>query len=188
MRLHPRNLKFNAVLTALVGLLVANRIVAADSPPNSSPGAHTAAGAATARVDCDRRIVRCSLTVKKNLPANARRAPRSFHLREVWRYSPDTKQWIDVTPRNIVPVAIPATASKSSQTLFEIPRIIGLYRLRWTEDGQRYEGSAFLGPILCNDIFLQEPPPPGTYASCWPLARGAMAGYVPNPPPPRDPR
>ena len=188
MRLQTRNFRFNALLTALVGLLVASRIVAADSPPTSSPGAHAAAGAATARIDCDRRIVRCSLTVKNNLAANARRAPRSFHLREVWRYSPDTKKWIDVTPMNIVPVAIPATASKNSQVLFEIPRIIGLYRLRWTEDGQRYEGGAFVGPILCNDILLEEPPPPGSYAGCWPLARGAMAGYVPNAPPPRDPR
>ena len=188
MRSYPRSFGFNAVLTALAGLLAVNRIAAADSPPIGSPSAHTAAGAAMARVDCDRRIVRCSLTVKNNLPANAGRAPRSFRLREVWRYSPDTKQWLDVTPRNIVPVAIPATASKNSHVLFELPQIIGLYHLRWMEDDQRYEGSAIVGPTLCNDIFLKEPPPPGSYAGCWPLARGAMAGYVTNPPPPRDPR
>ncbi len=194
MRLHPRNFRFNAVLTALVGLLVANRIAAADSPPTSSPGAHPAAGAATARVDCDRRLVRCTVTVNNNLPALAGRAPRNFQLREVWRYSTDTKQWRDVTPRNILPVEIRATgtrtanSSNTSQVLFELPQIIGLYHLRWMEDDQRYEGSAIVGPTLCNDIFLKEPPPPGSYAGCWPLARGAMAGYVPNPPPPRDPR
>jgi hypothetical protein len=132
------------------------------------------------------------VTVKDHRPANARRAPRNFYLREVWRYSPDTRQWIDVTPRNILPVAIRATgmrianSSKNNQVLFELPPIIGLYHLRWMEDDQRYEGSAIVGPTLCNDIFLKEPAPPGSYAGCWPLARGAMAGYVTNPPPPRD--
>jgi hypothetical protein len=182
------------VLTALAGLLAVNRIAAADSPPTRSPSAQAAAGAAAARVDCDRRLVRCTVIVNNNLAAPTGRAHRSFRLREVWRYSPDTKQWLDVTPRNIVPVAIPAArtrtadSSKNSQVLFELPQTIGLYHLRWMEDDQRYEGSVIVGPTLCNDIFLQEPAPPGSYAGCWPLARGAMAGYVTNPPPPRDPR
>ena len=167
MHAHPRSSGFNAVLIGLVGPVMAGGIAAA-----------------TARVDCDRRLVRCSVTVNGNLPAQAKRAPQSFRLRELWRYSPDTQRWIDVTPRNILPVAI--SSSKNNQVLFELPRIIGLYRVRWTEDGQRHEGSAFVGPILCNDILLQEPPPPGSYAGCWPLARGAMAGYVTNPPPPRE--
>ena len=167
MHAHPRSFGFNAVLTALVGLLIAS-----------------GTAAARARVDCDHRMVRCSVTVNENLRASAKPSPRSFRLRELWRYSPDTKRWIDVTPRNIRPVAI--SSSKNGQVLFELPQIIGLYHVRWTEDSQRHEGRAFVGPILCNDILLKEPPPPGSYAGCWPLARGAMAGYVTKPPPPRQ--
>lgn len=192
MRALARRLAFNAVLAASVGLLATDKISAAGPSRTSSLRTNAAVGATTAKIECDHRTVRCSVIVNNNPLAPANSAPRSFRVREVWRYAPDTKQWLDVTPRNILPVAILATRSrgssplKGSQVLFEFPQDIGLYHLRWMEDGQRYEGTAFVGPFLCNDVLILEPPPPGTYAGCWPLARGAMAGYVPNPPPPRD--
>jgi hypothetical protein len=58
MHAHPRSFGFNAVLTALIGLLIAS-----------------GTAAATARVDCDHRMVRCSVTVNENLRASAKPAP-----------------------------------------------------------------------------------------------------------------
>jgi hypothetical protein len=192
MRTILRTLVVNALLTAPVGLLTADDIAAADAPRISSPKAHPSLVAAIAQVECDYVSVRCVVRVNNYLLAHANPVPRSFRLREVWRYAPDTKQWTDVTPKNILPVAILApksralNSSKHGQVLFELPHLISLYHLRWMEGTQRHEGSAVVGPTLCNDISLKEPAPPGTYAGCWPSARGASAGYVPNPPPPRD--
>lgn len=114
--------------------------------------------------------------------------PRTFLIRAVWRYVPEAGRWVDVTPTGAVPITLKpgvargAGTSGRSQVLYDVPARIGLYHLRWSEDDRRYVGEAFVGPMLCNDVMLRPPAPPGTYAGCWPTARGAMAGYLPNPP------
>jgi hypothetical protein len=192
MRTVSRTFVASALLTALLGLLTVHMVASADVPQANSAKYHVANRVAAAQVQCDYRAVRCLVLVNHLLLARANPVPRTFHLREMWRYAPDTKQWIDVTPRNIQPVTIlapnarPRSTSKASQVLFAVPQRVGLYVLRWMEDDQLFGSDAFVGPILCNDTLIAPPTPLGAYAGCWPTAGGGIAGYIPKPPPPRN--
>ena len=139
-------------------------------------------------VECDRKVPRCWIAVRAGGRDRPGRTARTFLIRAVWRYVPEERRWIDATPKGAGPVTLPPVgaqalgASDRSRVLYDVPATIGLYRLTWTEDDRRYVGEAFVGPMLCNDVTLRSPPPPGMYAGCWPTARGATAGYLPIPP------
>jgi hypothetical protein len=169
-----------AALCMLPGLIATAEITAAGISPDR---------VTIVQADSNRRIVGCSLRVNKSLLARAKPAPRSFQLRELWRYSPDTKHWSDVSPKDRPPITILALTARTSglqgQLLYELPHVIGLYFSRWTEDGRLHESTTFLGSVLCNDVYLKGPPPAGTHAACFPTAQGAAAGFIPNPPPPK---
>jgi hypothetical protein len=191
MRTILRTFVASSLLTALLGLLTVGTVAAADLPQANSAKIHVANRVAAAQVQCDYGAVRCLVRVNHVLLARANPVPRTFRLREMWRYGPVSNQWIDITPMNIQPIAILAPAARrhitaeASQILFEVPQRVGLYFLRWMEDEQRYEGNAYVGRFLCNDILIEPPAPPGTYAACWPTEGGGNAGYIPKPPPPR---
>jgi hypothetical protein len=181
----------NSLLTAMLGLLTVATVAAVDLK-QANPAKHRLADSVkAAQIQCDYPAMRCVLRVIPSLLARASPLPRTFRLREMWRYGPDANQWIDITPMNIQPVAILSpnagrhSTAKTSQVLFEVPQRVGLYFLRWMEDDQPYEGSAYVGRFLCNDILIEPPAPPGTFAACWPTEDGGNAGYIPKPPPPR---
>lgn len=169
--------------------LSATALLAASSSANIASKPDVPAAAAMVQIDCDRRAPQCRLVAKNVQAAAVKGAAPAFRLRELWRYVPLTRRWVDVTPPRLVPIPIRAAnkpgadrPNESSQVLFELPRTVGLYRLRWMESGAHFESDAIVGTVLCNDLLVDEPTPPGTYIGCWPTALGAMAGFVTNPP------
>lgn len=146
-----------------------------------------AEGSPAAEVECDRSAVRCRLVVRASRLGEGSPSPRSIQVRELWRFLPGSHRWVDVTPKGAAPIDLPGgggrvSTAESSRVVFELPGVVGLYRLRWTEGDRRHERDVLVGPTVCNDLALRGAPPAGRYAACWPTAQGATAGYVPSPP------
>jgi hypothetical protein len=56
---------------------------------------------------------------------------------------------------------------------------IGLYWVKWTENGASIEQFALAG-MICNDVHIGTPPP-GFVATCIPYEDHAEAAFVPDP-------
>jgi hypothetical protein len=106
--------------------------------------------------------------------ANAQAVPIRFDVLELWRYDPQTKGWSREPFR-------PVAKSTGAGVIAEITDKIGLYWLKWTENGQRVEGQVFSGPVRCNDLTLGPPPSAGLLKACIPSRNSAKADYVPDP-------
>lgn len=115
---------------------------------------------------------------------NLQPLPKSvnFALRGIWRYDPDSDRW-----KRVLKIAIPLKATidpapnargagAPSRRILELPERIGLYWVKWTENGSL----VFNGPVRCNDIRIGDPPD-GKIAACVPFAKSAKAKFVPDP-------
>jgi len=100
--------------------------------------------------------------------------PIMFEVQELWRYDPETRGW---SREPFKPVA----KSTGAGVIAEITAKIGLYWLKWTENGQRVEGQVFSGSVRCNDIKLGPPPSAGLIGACIPSRNSAKADHVPDP-------
>ena len=71
---------------------------------------------------------------------------------------------------------------KTDQVLVPLPSRVGLYWLEWSEDSSVVNGTAVVGPMLCEDIMLGKTPE-GMIAACVPSEnrREAQAMFVPDP-------
>ena len=106
----------------------------------------------------------------------ARAPPRPLRLRvvDLWRYDPSSQRWLRVP--------FPSAERAVGQgVVTKFPERIGLYWVRWTENGVAFESKVFVGRVLCNDVMLPPPSRPDVIRTCVPLPNGAMAGYVPDP-------
>ena len=106
--------------------------------------------------------------------ANAQAVPIRFEVQELWRYDPETRGW---SRERFKPVAKVTGAG----LVAEITDKVGLYWLKWTENGQRVEGQVFSGPVRCNDVRLAPPPRADLVRACIPSRNSAKADYVPDP-------
>ena len=115
------------------------------------------------------------------------RKPSVFHLRAVCRYDAAAEKWIRQKRRSDRPVTISAKKRaiygwNTDQVLMQIPSRAGLYWLEWSEDKHVVNGTAVVGPMLCEDIMLGKTPK-GMIAACVPSGKrkSATAMFVPDP-------
>ncbi len=90
------------------------------------------------------------------------------------RYDPKAQRWSRDG-------ATPVPKVTDAGTLVEITNQVGLYWLEWTENGRKFAAQVTSGPVLCNDVMIAPPQPPGMVRACIPLGSSARAGYVPDP-------
>jgi len=112
------------------------------------------------------------------------REPITFTVRELWRLNPDSKQWerqqfAPTAPTKIVRGVRQVYGSASDATIAPITSRIGLFWVKWTENGAPFEQFALAG-MICNDVHIGTPPP-GFVATCIPYADHAEAAFVPDP-------
>jgi hypothetical protein len=106
--------------------------------------------------------------------ARAQSVPIKFEVKELWRYDAASREW---TRERFKPVAKVTGAG----VVAEITDKVGLYWLKWTENGRPVEGQVFSGPVRCNDVSLPPPPRPDLLRACIPARNSAEANYVPDP-------
>lgn len=112
------------------------------------------------------------------------RVPITFTVRELWRLNPESKQWerqpfAPTAPKKVVRGVRQAYGSGSDATIAPITNQIGLFWVKWTENGASFEQFAFAG-MICNDVHIGTPPA-GFVATCIPYADHAEAAFVPDP-------
>ena len=146
-------MKTSAVLIALVTALLA---VPGDAQPLASIERDAASG-------------RSRLVVAK-----PQAAPIKFEVTELWRYDAEKREW---SRERFKPVAKVTRAG----LIADITDQVGLFWLKWTEDGQPIEGQVFAGPVRCNDLMLAPPSRPDLLKACIPSKNSARADYVPDP-------
>ena len=100
-------------------------------------------------------------------------------------YDPASKKWMRENVSQDKPVVMKTSEAgvhnwESDQTLFVLPAAIGLFWVEWSEDERVVSTLAVVGPVLCNDIEIGEPPK-GMIAACVPLSESARAMFVPDP-------
>ncbi len=101
--------------------------------------------------------------------------PVKFEVDKLCRYDPESNRWSreEVAPINKVVGADAVVA--------ELTDSVGLYWVRWKEDGRPFASLAVSGPVLCNDIALAPSSRSDVVATCIPQQHSARAGYVPDP-------
>ncbi|MEO7051393.1 MAG: hypothetical protein ABI128_06980 [Rhodanobacter sp.] len=104
----------------------------------------------------------------------AQGAPVKFEVDGLCRYDSQSDRW---SREEFAPVHKTVGAG----VVAELTGRVGLYWVRWKEDGRRVASLARVGPVLCNDVALAPPSRPGVIATCIPLQHSARAGYVPDP-------
>lgn len=112
------------------------------------------------------------------------REPITFTVRELWRLHPESKQWerqpfAPTAPKRVVRGVRQAYGSGADATIAPITNRVGLFWVKWTENGTSFEQFAFAG-MSCNDVHIGAPPP-GFVAACIPYADHAEAAFVPDP-------
>ena len=140
----------------LIGLVAAVLAVPGDAQPLAS-------------VERDAKSGRSRLVVAK-----PQAVPIKFEVNELWRYDAESSRWIR---ERFKPVAKVAGAG----VVAEITDQVGLYWLKWSENGQPIEGQVFSGPVRCNDVMLAPPTRPDLLRACIPSKNSAKADYVPDP-------
>ena len=98
----------------------------------------------------------------------------TFQVYVLCRYNPQSDKWSrePFTPIN---------KAIGAGTVAELNVNVGLYWVKWKENGRPFASLVFSSPVLCNDIALGPPPSTGVIATCIPFANGARAAYVPDP-------
>jgi hypothetical protein len=112
--------------------------------------------------------------------------PLQLTLRVLLHFDPETDAW---TPRALpsppstrlpVPAQRQGYSRDGDPVLLPVPKSVGLFWVAWDEDGTPATAFLFAGPILCNDVML-DAPPPGQIAICVPFPDRAVARFVPDP-------
>ncbi|MFN7965038.1 MAG: hypothetical protein U0V87_05050 [Acidobacteriota bacterium] len=121
-----------------------------------------------------------------HLKANefAMREPVTFIVHELWRLNPRSKQWerepfTPTAPKQVVRSARSVYGAASDATIAPITNRIGLFWVKWSENGASFEQFALAG-MVCNDVHIGTPPP-GQVATCIPYEDHAEAAFVPDP-------
>jgi hypothetical protein len=103
----------------------------------------------------------------------------------LWRYDTDADRWTKVPDGSLQyilmrqPRSFGPDGEIHMNTLLVRDAPIGLYWVRFTEDGLPREGFIIRGQ-LCQDLEIGEPPP-GKVAACVPFKDSARAQFVPDP-------
>jgi hypothetical protein len=105
----------------------------------------------------------------------ARGTPVRFEIDKLCRYDPESSRWY----RQGVPAVDKVLGA--DVVVVELADSVGLYWLRWKENGRPFASMAVAGPVLCNDIALAPSSRSDVIASCIPLPHSARAAYVPDP-------
>ena len=105
----------------------------------------------------------------------ARGTPVKFEIDKVCRYDPDSNRW---DRQHVAPVD---KVLGADAVVVELTGSVGLYWVRWKENGRPFASMAVMGPVLCNDIHLAPSSRSDVVASCIPLQHSARAAYVPDP-------
>ena len=105
----------------------------------------------------------------------ARGAPVKFEIDKVCRYDPGSNRW---SRQQVAPVD---TVLGADVVVVELADSVGLYWVRWKENGRPFASMAVSGPVLCNDIALAPSSRSDVIATCIPLQHSARAAYVPDP-------
>jgi hypothetical protein len=104
----------------------------------------------------------------------------------LWRYDPDADRWTKVPDGSMQyilmgqPRSFGPDGGMPVNALLARAAPIGLYWVRFTENGLPRDGFIFRGPVKCNDIEIGEPPA-GKVAACVPFKDSARAQFVPDP-------
>ena len=144
----------------LVGLVLANVMLAQTTPGVAATDQHGAI-----QRDAQSGTVRLI----------ARGTPVKFEMDKVCRYDSESSRWYR---QKVAPVDKMLGADV---VVVELADRVGLYWLRWKENGRPFASMAVAGPVLCNDIALAPSSRSDVIASCIPLQHSARAAYVPDP-------
>jgi hypothetical protein len=112
--------------------------------------------------------------------------PQRVTFRAIRRFDPHTGTWADRALPIPPAMAVPVPASRqvysrdTDPVILPIYDSVGLFWVAWDEDGRPATAFLYAGPILCNDVML-DTPPPGQIATCVPLPDRAVARFVPDP-------
>lgn len=111
--------------------------------------------------------------------------PRVFKFIAFWKYNVDQQKWIRIRTDTPEAVRVDTTDSgmhfrNNDQFLMKLTDQIGLFWVKWEEDGYRVEKQVFSGPVMCNDIMIG-PPAEGMIATCIPGENFGRAAHVPDP-------
>lgn len=111
--------------------------------------------------------------------------PRRFALVELWRYDVQAGRWNKLKMSAAQPVAMrqeerTVYGAKTDQVLATLRVEVGLYWVKWTENGVLVQAPAYCGSVLPNDLDIP-PAPMGMIIAAVPQAESGEAKYVPDP-------
>jgi len=111
--------------------------------------------------------------------------PVRFSVQEIWRYSPEGEEWIlmpdpKLGEKLIHPKDRQVYGGDSDQKIFPITNSIGLFWVKWKENGVAMSNFLFSG-MLCNDVNIGPQKKGDRVATCIPGKDHAKAAYVPDP-------
>jgi hypothetical protein len=98
----------------------------------------------------------------------------TFQVYRLCRYNPESNGW------SHEPFA-PINKVVGNGIVAELTGKVGLYWVKWKENGRPFASLVFSSPVLCNDISLGPPPSSGVIATCIPFVNSARAAYIPDP-------
>ena len=100
----------------------------------------------------------------------------TFQVYELCRYDPQSNGW---SREPFVPI----NKVVGTGAVAELTDNVGLYWIKWKENGLPFASLVFSSPVLCNDIALGPPHqrPTDMISTCVPSRNSARAAYVPDP-------
>lgn len=112
--------------------------------------------------------------------------PVKFRVAELWLYNPEEKKWLKqafepVGPKRIGVVKRTVYSHATDPVAAPLTDRIGLFWVKWSEDGRPFAAFVFSGPILCEDIAIGPMTKGDMVATCVPGTKSATAAYVPDP-------
>jgi hypothetical protein len=132
--------------------------------------------------------IRDRVTGVSSLRANSAllKSETEFTVAELWRYSPERRTWFKlaftkVGPKKIAPAGHRVYSTTTDPIVAPLTDRLGLYWVKWTENGQPFGTFVYSGPMLCEDIMIGPMTKGDMVATCIPSANSALAAYVPDP-------
>jgi hypothetical protein len=147
-----------------------------------APEAYPVAGHVYYDTQTGTATLRASGSILRQIKA---KQPRRFVLVELWRYDSQAGTWNKLEKPPAQPVVMRQEnrtiyGPQADQVLATLTDRIGLYWVKWTEDGVLVQAPAYCGPAKPNDLDIA-PAPEGMIIAAIPHEDSGEAGYVPDP-------
>ena len=108
------------------------------------------------------------IAVAATLPVAANDALALVEVDAQCRYDPASRRWVRETVER-------------STNITDFSDRVGLFWIRWRDDGRSFTKMVVSGPVKCNDLMIGPPPRPDLIPACVPSATSAKADHVPDP-------